>query len=88
MMETAAPSWRRLALALNISSAAVDAIEIGAFYQTLRACESALNRWMTEAPGGQPVCWATLLQALRHADLTTLTTDLELVLMECTEGGN
>ena len=82
MIETAAPSWRRLALALNFSSAAADAIEIGSFYQPVRACESSLSRWLTEAPTGQPVCWASLLQALRHADLTTLASDLELVLME------
>ena len=82
MIETAAPSWRRLALALNFSSAAADAIEIGSFYQPVRACECTLSRWLTEAPTGQPVCWASFLQALRHADLTTLASDLEEVLME------
>ena len=82
MIETAAPSWRKLAHALNFSYAAVDAIEMGSFYQPVRACECALSRWLTEAPAGQPVCWASLLQVLRHADLTTLASDLELVLME------
>ena len=82
MIETAAPSWRRLAYALNLSSAAVTSIAQSCFLQAEPALESALNRWMTEAPTGQPVCWASLLQALRQADLTTLASDLELVLME------
>ena len=82
MIETAAPRWRRLAYALNLSSAAVNSIAQSCFHQTEPACENALSRCMTEAPTGQPVCWASLLQALRHADLTTLASDLELVLME------
>ena len=85
MIQTAAPSWRRLAYALNLSSAAVNSIVQSCFYQTEPACENVLNRWMTEASTGQPVCWASLLQALRHADLTTLASELELVLMEAIE---
>ena len=82
VIETSAPRWRFVAYALNLSSASVDSIERSSFYQPVKACEIALSRWMTEALTGQPVCWASLLQALRHADLTTLASDLELVLME------
>ena len=85
MIETAAPSWRRLAYALNLSSAVVQTIAESSLLRPDIAWENALSRWMTEAPTGQPyyiVCWASLLQALRHADLTTLASDLELVLME------
>ena len=82
MIGTASPSWRRLAYALNLSSAAVNSIAQSCFHQAEPACESALSRWMTEAPTGQSVCWANLLQALRHADLATLASDIELVLME------
>ena len=82
MIETAAQSWRRVAYALNLSYAAVNSIAQSCFHQAEPACESTLSRWITEAPTGQPVCWASLLQALRHADLTTLASDLELVLME------
>ena len=82
MIETAAPSWRRLAYSLNLSFAVVQTIAESSLLRPDVACECTLNRWMTEAPTGQPVCWASLLQALRHADLTTLASDLELVLME------
>ena len=82
MIETAAPSWRRLAYALNLSPAVVQTIAESSLLRPDIACENALIRCMTEAPTGQPVCWASLLQALRHADLTTLASDLELVLME------
>ena len=82
VIQSAAPSWRKLALALHLSPPAVESIEISSFYQTERACETSLCRWMSEAPTGQPVCWATLLQALRDADLNSLATDLQLVLIE------
>ena len=82
MIENAAPNWHKLAYTLNLSSAAVKTIEMGSFYQPVKACESALNQWMTAAPTGQPVCWASVLQVLRDVDLTTLASDLELVLME------
>ena len=85
VIKSAAPSWRRLAHALNLSTSAVDSIEISSFYQIERACETSLCRWISEAPAGQPVCWATLLQALRDADLNSLATDLQLVLMENAE---
>ena len=85
VIQSAAPSWRRLAHALGLSPPAVHSIEISSFYQTEGACETALCQWMSEAPAGQPVCWSTLLQALRDADLNSLATGLHLVLMEYAE---
>ena len=82
MIETAAPNWRRLAYALNLSSAVVQIIAENSLFMPDIACENALSRWMADGPTDLPVCWASLLLALRHADLTTLASDLELVLME------
>ena len=82
VIETAAPHWRKLAYAFNLSSAAVKTIEMESFYQPVKACESALDKWMTADLTDQPVCWARVLQALRDAELTSLASDLERVLME------
>ena len=54
VIETAAPSWRRLAYALNLSSAVIQTTAESSLLRPDITCENALSRWMTEAPTGQP----------------------------------
>ena len=82
VVKSAAPKWHELASALKLPSASVGSIQMGSFYQPVPCCRSALNQWITEAPGGKPATWGTLLLALREADINNVADDLEKVLKE------
>ena len=81
MIKRAAPNWHDLALALKLPSASVNSIQMGSFHQPVPCCKSAMDQWITEAPGGKPT-WDTLLLALREAQIIDVADDLEKVLKE------
>ena len=82
VIKSSAPKWHELALALKLPSATVNNIQMGSFYQPVPCCRRALDQWITEAPGGKPVTWGTLLLALREAQINDVADDLEKVLKE------
>ena len=72
IIDTVAPKWKQVAIALGFDGPKIKAIEMGAHYQPGDACLKMFIDWLSR---GRALTWDSLIQSLRAANLTE-TADL------------
>lgn len=72
IMDTVAPKWKQVAIALDFDGPRIEAIEMGARYMPGDACLKMFIDWLSR---GRDLTWDSLIEALKAANLTE-TADL------------
>jgi hypothetical protein len=72
IIDTVAPKWKEVAIALDFEGPKIEAIEMGAHYQPKDACLKMFMDWLSR---GRNLTWDRLIQSLKVANLTE-TADL------------
>ena len=72
IMDTVAPKWKQVAIALDFDGPRIEAIEMGARYMPGDACLKMFIDWLSR---GRDLTWDCLIEALKAANLTE-TADL------------
>ena len=93
-METVAPKWVNLAVALGFDGARIKAIQMGAHYQPQEACFEMFTKWLDGGHDLSAPTWDVLIVSLREANLmgiadllsrTIVIVSLHLIIIvECT----
>ena len=69
IIETVAPHWKKVAIALGFNQARIKTIEMGSHYQPEEACREIFSSWLNGAHDLKPVTWSSLIQCLKEAKL-------------------
>ena len=77
MMDTVAPQWRDLGIALSFVSPELDTIEEACLRNPKRCIERLFSQWFTWQSG---YSWKMLIEALEVANFPTLARDLKRAL--------
>ena len=78
VVETVAPDWKHVAIALGFNEPKIRTIEMGTFHQPQDACIQMFSDWLEGGHGlREPITWATLIEVLIEAGLVDLAQDLE-----------
>ena len=69
IMETVAPQWKQMAIALGFSVARIKSIEKGAHYQPDNASFEIFSCWLEGEHDLKPPTWNVLIWCLKQANL-------------------
>ena len=69
IMESVAPQWKKMAVALRFSVARIKSIEKGEHYQPDDASFEIFSRWLEGEHDLKPPTWEVLSQCLKQASL-------------------
>lgn len=70
IIDTVAPKWKQVAIALDFDGPKIETIEIGAHYQPGDACLKMFINWLSK---GCNLTWNSLIQSLNAAKLTEIS---------------
>ena len=77
VIESTAPIWKKLALALKFPQSIIDIIQANNDNKCENACREMLGRWLNGTMGTrQPVVWQTLIDVLEECDKCELARSL------------
>ena len=76
-METVAPNWRDLAIALGFDQSRIKIIEKDYSHSVEDACHEMFTRWLDGEHGLQPPTWDALIHGLLRAGLRDLAVSLK-----------
>ena len=80
IMDTVAPKWKEVAIALGFDGPKIETIEMGAHYQPGDACLKMFIDWFFS---GHDLAWDSLIESLKAANLTetadVLSSTIEIV---------
>ena len=81
VIDTVAPCWQELAVALGFDGAAIEVIDRGDFYRPEDACRKMFIRWQNGEQGlRRPITWTTLIECLQEV---TKLGDFHETVMNC-----
>ena len=69
IIDTVAPKWRQVAIALGFEGPKIETIEMGAHFQPDDACLKMFIDWLSR---GRDLTWKSLIQSLKAANLTEI----------------
>ena len=76
IVERVAAQFQKVAYALDFQPGVCDAVLATVHNSYERACQMIFQKWLN-GEGRKPVIWATLIQALEHADFKQLARELK-----------
>ena len=76
IIETVAPSWKKMALALGFNPPRIEIIEQESFYQIENACNRMFFEWLAGAHDLKPSTWDTLIKCLEFLNFSDLARKL------------
>lgn len=80
VIESTAPIWKKLALALEFPQHKIDIIQTDNNNRCEDACRDMLEKWLNGIRETlQPVTWRTLIDALQKCDQCELAKSLDLL---------
>ena len=93
-METVAPEWEEVAVALGFDGTRIKVIRTGTHYQPRKACLEMFTEWLDGGHDLQPPTWDILITSLRAANLMGIANLLShmivivslhlIIIVECT----
>ena len=78
VIEQAAAKWNKVATRLHFEPQDISRIRNDAHHQSIDACQTVFSEWV-QGKGRKPTTWNTVIKALKEADLSELSADLEIV---------
>ena len=69
IIDTVAPKWKQVAIALDFDGPKIEAIDMGARYMPGEACLKMFIDWLSR---GRVLSWDSLIQSLKAANLTEI----------------
>ena len=82
IMESVAPQWKKMAVALGFSVARIKSIEKGEHYQPDDASFEIFSCWLEGEHDLKPPSWEVLIQCLKQAnllDIAEMLSNLQIV---------
>ena len=79
VMESIAPRWKQLAIALGFDQSRINSIKQNSHYKTEDACLSMLMRWQNGEHDLKPYTWANLILALQACGERALANSLKSI---------
>ena len=82
IMESVAPQWKQMAVALGFSVARIKSIEKGEHYQPDDASFEIFSRWLEGEHDLKPPTWEVLIQCLMQAnilDIAKMLNNIQIV---------
>ena len=80
-MESVAPQWKEIAIALGYDGAKIQSIEMGSHFQPEEACRRVFMDWLNgDHDCCKPITWATVIQCLHEADHSTVAEELQRII--------